>query len=68
MNAPRLRPDDTGLRRPGRGGRKALKMNKGISVHARVLDPGQSQSTQVTAVLYDGVDQVTELTPDGRVR
>ncbi|HEY3904468.1 MAG TPA: hypothetical protein VGM14_11235 [Streptosporangiaceae bacterium] len=36
--------------------------------HARVLDPGQSQSTQVTAVLYDGVDRVTELTPDGKVR
>jgi hypothetical protein len=32
-----------------------------------VLEPGQTQSTEVTAVLYDGVDHVTALGPDGPV-
>jgi hypothetical protein len=34
---------------------------------ARVLEPGQTQSTEVTAVIYDGVEQVTRLSPDGTV-
>ena len=34
---------------------------------ARVLEPGQAQHTEVTAVLYEGVDQVTKLSPDGTV-
>jgi Domain of unknown function (DUF5107) len=34
---------------------------------ARLLDPGQEQRTEVTAVLYDGVSEVRELRPDGGV-
>jgi hypothetical protein len=34
---------------------------------ARVLQPGESQPAEVTAVLYDGVDHVTRLSPDGSV-
>lgn len=34
---------------------------------ARILEPGQTQHTEVTAVLYDGVDHVTTLNPDGTV-
>lgn len=35
---------------------------------ARVLGPGESVSTEVIAALYDGVETVTELRPDGTVR
>lgn len=34
---------------------------------ARLLEPGDTQHTEVTAVLYDGVEQVTELRRDGSV-
>lgn len=34
---------------------------------APVLEPGQERRTKVTAVLYGGIDQVTELRPDGTV-
>ena len=34
---------------------------------ARLLDPGEAQCTEVTAVLYDGVDSVSNLSPDGAV-
>jgi hypothetical protein len=34
---------------------------------ARLLAPGATQTTEVTAVLYDGVDQVGSLRPDGTV-
>ncbi|WP_029112361.1 DUF5107 domain-containing protein [Mycobacterium sp. URHB0044] len=35
---------------------------------ARLLAPEESQTTEVVAVLYDGVETVTELHPDGTVR
>jgi galactose mutarotase-like enzyme len=35
---------------------------------ARLLAPGETQSTEVVAALYDGVETVTELRPDGTVR
>lgn len=34
---------------------------------ARLLGPGETQATEVTAVLYDGVDHVGALHPDGTV-
>ena len=34
---------------------------------ARVLEPGETQRTDVTAVIYDGVEQVTGLSPAGAV-
>lgn len=35
---------------------------------ARLLDPGETQRTEVVAALYDGVAAVSELRPDGTVR
>jgi hypothetical protein len=35
---------------------------------ARLLNPDETQSTEVVAALYDGVETVTELLPDGTVR
>jgi hypothetical protein len=35
---------------------------------ARLLAPDETQTTDVVAVLYDGVEKVTELQPDGTVR
>ena len=35
---------------------------------ARLLAPDQTQTTEVVAALYDGVDKVNELRPDGTVR
>jgi hypothetical protein len=35
---------------------------------ARLLAPDQTQTTEVVAALYDGVEKVTELRPDGTVR
>lgn len=35
---------------------------------ALILDPGETRSTEVTAVLYDGVDYVSHLSSDGTVQ
>jgi hypothetical protein len=35
---------------------------------ARLLGPDETQTTEVVAALYDGVETVTELHPDGTVR
>ena len=37
------------------------------SGRARQLAPGERESTRVTAIVYDGVEQVAELRPDGTV-